>query len=178
MHGWRFHVYNSFRELGGQILLFSLSFLPSLLSLPIPFSVFYRFPLLWEFVSLLVLCRRVNNEISRLEKFTSDSRATRRCLMLLAFNLCRILSCLINRISARTVITSSTVAHPQLCNLPWFDIFRRKSISRHCAVSLYEMLSWEIHKLNPLSFNYVCVKLKKLLTVILCYYQRLGILTY
>lgn len=93
-------------------------------------------------------------------------------------DLCRVLSCLINRISARTVITSSTVAHPQPCNSPWFDIFRRKSISRHCAVSLYETLLWEIHKLNPLSFNYACAKLKKLLTVILCYYQLLGMLTY
>lgn len=165
MHGWRFRVYNSFRELGGQILFFSLSFLPSLLPLPIPISVFSTIAFIMRIciIGCFMPPREQWNFSAReiYERFESEPSLPHASCV----DLCRVLSCLINRISARTVITSSTVAHPQPCNLPWFDIFRGKSISRHCAVSLYETLSWEIHKLNSLLFNYVCAKLKKLLII-------------
>lgn len=90
-------------------------------------------------VCVRALCRRVDDEISRFEKFTSGPRASRRCLL-----------CFLRRSLPRfelldqpysswelPIITSSTVAHPWPCNSRWLDIFQGKSISRHCAVSLY-----------------------------------------
>lgn len=65
---------------------FSLSYLPNFFysSSPSATHSYFGFPpcdcFYYEnLYSFLVLCRRVNNEISRLKKFTSDSRASRRC---------------------------------------------------------------------------------------------------
>lgn len=81
--------------------------------------------------------RRVDDEISRFEKFTSGPRASRHCPL-----------CFLRRSLPRfelldqpysswelPVITSSTVAHPWPCNSQWLDIFQGKSISRHSAAS-------------------------------------------
>lgn len=118
-----------------------------------------RLPLLWEFVPFLVyvyMCvcvccmpRRVDDEISRFEKFTSGPRASRHCLL-----------CFLRRSLPRfelldqpcpswelPIITSSTVAHPWPCNSQWLDIFQGKSVSRHCTVSLYPGNFQEIYQL-------------------------------
>lgn len=145
IHGWRFRVYSSFRERDttgwSDSFLFSLPFLSNFFySSSLPYPLLFRIPALYTIAFIMRICiigcfmpsREQWNFSARevYERFESEPSLSH----VSCADLRRVLSCLINRTSARTVvITSSTVAHPQPCNSRWFDVFRGKSIfPSHC----------------------------------------------